>query len=246
MPETLSKTIELGQIDFINCLPVSLEQANFSHRVHHGSPSELNAMLRAGELDLAPISSFEYLSNKAQYQLLEGISISSKVQADSVLLFCEGELEQAKEIYLTNKSATSINLLKIILVKNYGLKLNAIKFISFDQPSPEMKFKLLIGDEALQQSGSCIDLGEEWHKLTGLPMVFGLWVMNINSDLINQASQISQALQASKNYALNEGLPDLIIQAYQQTGLRKEVLKQYFENIIYDFNQEHKASLELF
>lgn len=246
MLTTTKQSLKIGQINFINCLPINLEQASLEYQVTQASPSELNQMLRAGELDLAPISSYEYLSNKELYQLIDGVSISSRTQADSVLMFYQGDIQEAQKIYVTKKSASSVNLLKIILVKNYGLKLEEIEFISFDKPSPEMKFKLLIGDEALLEPGTKIDLGTEWYKLTKLPMVFGLWVMNKNSSLLNKANQISEALQASKQRSLGEGLPDLIIQAYKQTGLNKTVLKQYFKNLSYDFNQEHKASLELF
>lgn len=256
-----TKLLKLGQINFINCLPLNYQSLDlfkgvFELEIYQASPRELNSRLYSGELDLAPISSYEYLLHQDSYELIEGISISSKAQADSVLLFVKGKLEDAKTIYVTNQSASSVNLLKIVLVKKYKLKLEELEFISFDQRDESMEVKLLIGDQALAQFEarssklegeiSVVDLGLEWYELTGLPMVFGLWVMNRSSDLLEYKSQISKALIAKRNESLGDKFPDLIIEAYRQTGLSKVILKQYFENLDYDFTDRHKVSLDLF
>lgn len=248
------KTLKLGQINFINCLPLNgISNDTWEISLTEASPSQLNQMLRAGDLDLAPISSFEYLLNQDKYELIEGLSISSKKQADSVLLFVQGKLEESKTIYVTDKSASSVNLLKIILVKKYNLDLKEIEFIPFNQDREDMNIKLLIGDEALLKSPkgprddvSVIDLGTEWFELTGLPMVFGLWVMNKSSELLADKTTITQTLCNKRDYSLSEDYPDLIIEAYRQTGLNKSTLKQYFENLDYNFTEKHRTSLSLF
>ncbi|MBT6842807.1 MAG: menaquinone biosynthesis protein [Candidatus Melainabacteria bacterium] len=259
---TDKQLVRIGSINFINCLPVNYKSADLfedGFEFVESSPSDLNRMLRAGELDLAPISSYEYLLNKPLYTKVDGISISTKEQAQSVILFVKDGIEgltQASEIFITDKSASSVNLLKIILVKTYGFKPEAgrifnpsgkeVEFVCFDENNDQMPIKLLIGDEALLEKthSTQIDLGTEWYQLTALPMVFGLWVINKQSAL--QQEKISEVLIAKKNKSLTEDYPDMIIEAYRQTGLSKQALQQYFAVLDYEFEQRHQRSLDLF
>ncbi|MDA1020624.1 MAG: menaquinone biosynthesis protein [Cyanobacteria bacterium] len=265
---TDKQLLRLGSINFINCLPVNYKSADLfedSFELIESSPSDLNRMLRVAELDLAPISSYEYLLNKPLYTKVDGISISTKEQAQSVILFIKDGIEtltQAREIFVTAKSASSVNLLKIVLVKNYGFKHQAghifnpagkqVEFICFSENNDQMPIKLLIGDEALldchalgaRNDVNMVDLGTEWYQLTALPMVFGLWVINKNSGL--QQDTISKILIAKKNKSLTVDYPDMIIEAYRQTGLSKQVLQRYFAVLDYDFEQRHQSSLDLF
>lgn len=271
LASTKTKTLRLGQINFINCLPVNFALqkqnnilSNFDLEIFSSVPTELNTKLRKGELDIAPISSFEYLKNKDQYEILDGISISSKKEADSVLLCIKGpvgDLYLARKIYLTHKSASSVNLLRIILVKKYGYHFHEgkffnangeeLEFVNFKENPQDAHIKLLIGDEALLEDKSAfeniLDLGQEWHDLSyGLPMVFGLWTINKDSILFEDRASLSELLVQLKTQGLSELYPDLIIEAFRVTGLPKTVLDRYFNNLDYNFGDKHKLSLSLF
>ncbi len=264
-----TKVLRLGEINFVNCLPINYplsrcENSPFSIQTTNSFPADLNQKLRNAELDLAPISSYEYLKNLDQYELIDGLSISSTKDADSVLVFVQGasgNLFMAREIFVTNKSASSVNLLKIILVKKYryhytdGKFYNSrgelVKFTTFDSNNNDMRIKLLIGDEALIENSKAhayetvIDLGREWYEISyGLPMVFGVWGLNKQSHLDRE--EISRFFVDLKIKGLNDYLPDLIIEAYKQTGLSKAILVRYFNNLNYDLTAQHRASLELF
>lgn len=258
--------VKLGQINFINCLPINLpfaDEENEVFEIIQGHPTQINELLRNGDIDLAPISSYEYLSNPDKYEILEGISISSKTQADSVLVFAnsEDEIKSAKEIFITDKSATSVNLLRIILEKKFSRDLKDIKFSSFTKNSSDHPVKLLIGDEALKEAqqglvqrslgevGSykyVLDLGTAWYELTGLPMVFALWCFNKDSAVLEHYNEIQTLILAARDFGLSEALPDVIVEAYKQTGLPKATLTKYFQNLDYNFTEKHKESLELF
>lgn len=252
--------INIGQINFINCLPVNLPLArlglgkDFDYEVYSSVPSELNQKLASGELDLAPISSFEYLRNKDKYHALKGLGISSKIEADSVLFFCDSGFwsNPNKVIHLTSKSATSVNLLKILLKELYKFDLSQIRFEVFDL-NQKYSAKLLIGDEALQedktQYSEVIDLGAKWFELTGLPMVFGLWTVNKKSELYQNPEileLVNQKFLEFRDMAFKDFYSDMIIEAYKQTGLANSLLAEYFENLEYGFTNEHQNSLELF
>ncbi|MEY3370744.1 MAG: hypothetical protein RLZZ361_1414 [Cyanobacteriota bacterium] len=256
--------IKLGQINFINCLPVNLPLAiyrkesfqEFELSVIEGVPSALNKALRTNEIDIAPISSYEFLCNKNLYEIIPDLSISSFRQADSVNLFLKKNLQinEIQEIFLTNKSASSVNLLKILLKDFWGLNLETIKFRFFDQDPSDCVAKLLIGDEALKQKTSnldfvAIDLGTAWYEYSGLPMVFGLWTFNVNSacfsDLKTKEALI-KLLNSSRDKGLDLYLPNIIVEAYRITGIPKKILADYFKNLNYQFNAAHQAGLALY
>ncbi len=268
-PESATKLLRLGEISFVNCLPINYalnrcELRPFSIQTINSFPADLNQKLRNAELDLAPISSYEYLKNRNQYELIDGLSISSIRDADSVLVFIKGasgNLFMAREIFVTNKSASSVNLLKIILVKKYGYHYRdnnfynsrgeLVEFIPFIDNNNDMEIKLLIGDEALIENSTAheyetvIDLGREWNEISyGLPMVFGVWALNKQSNLDRE--ELSRFFVDLKQKGLNDYFPDLIIEAYKSTGLPKSTLVKYFNNLNYDFTINHQASLELF
>ncbi len=253
--------IRLGQIDFINCLPFNyalaklLKQAGsksaplflrlHSFELTKAAPARLNEMLFRGELDIAPISSIEYLHHREQYHLLDDIAISSRCEADSVLFLSTVELASLSDVYVTDKSATSVALLRVILQEKYGL--SGLNFIVTgdlaDKPN-----KLLIGDEALIASRdgyqAVLDLGKEWNEFTGgLPMVFGVWAYR--KDFTMQAS-LRRMFTQLKVDGLGIYFNEVVAEAARVTGLSVERVKEYFGRLDYGFSEEHERSLALF
>jgi chorismate dehydratase len=246
--------LKFGKINFVNCLPIDYPLSlinGYSGHIVEGNPAEMNLALRNGSIDIAPISSYEYLLNKSLYELIPRISISSKTQADSVMFFFKEEIKAGSRIHLTNKSASSINLLKIILSKKLFLKPDDLEFEYFADNSSDYPAKLLIGDEALKEDRAgyqyCLDLGAAWYELTKLPMVFGLWTANKNLGLNEEElNNIADFFSGLRDKGLNEYFPDIIVKAYEKTGLSKKLLSSYFHNLDYNFTKEHQRSLDLF
>lgn len=253
---TQTKTLKLGAIDFINYLPFALGLNDNSLNIESttGSPASLNQALREGVIDAAAISSYEYLKHQELYYRLPSSGISSKQAADSVLLLIKNKDSLFKQdkpiVHLTNKSASSSNLTKIILAKKYKLDLRNIEFKVFTEASEPNNAKLLIGDEALlaDQSGYelVLDLGNEWFELTKLPMVFAVWAVNKDSRWASDLALLDKLVSAAWQLSLDQKLPDLIVAAYKQTGLNKKNLLEYFSKLDYQFSDIHLDSLKLF
>ena len=70
--------------------------------------------LASGELDVALVSSFEFLRNPI-YAIADGISISSDGPVYSVFVAHRGSISEIEEIELDPASETSINLLRCLL-----------------------------------------------------------------------------------------------------------------------------------
>ncbi len=232
---TLQREFECSYIDFIE-----------------GVPSELNLMLRRGEIDLSPSSSIEYLCYKERYSFVHGHSVSSTGKVGSVLLFSSMPIEHlhGRDIYVTTQSAVSVELLRVLLTEFYMVRANIIKH---RHPQTGQAF-LLIGDDALRQAKNCpkgllvYDLGDLWYHHTGLPFVFALWIVrkdNIVGDKRQNLELFIKALDKAKEKALIS-LSKLVefspLRAFMDEG---EVL-EYWSKLDYELTEPHLQGLRLF
>lgn len=182
----------LGHINFINCLPLSygLTHGDFGRgiTVQAGTPAVLNQAIVSGELDVSPVSSIIYAQHRDKLVPLPDVSISANGALESILLVSKRPIEtlKNKRIALTAKSATSHQLLKIIMHRAYQASPDYfISSLSLDAGVlDEAEAVLFIGDDALyayhnrSRDYYYYDMGDEWKKLTGLSMVYALWVVN--------------------------------------------------------------------
>ncbi len=188
--------LRIGKIPYLNLFPVfRVLQRDCDCSAYdfiEGVPSQVNRMLRSGEIDVSPSSSIEYLRNPSLYEIVEGHSISSKGPIGSILLFSRRDIADlgGVNITVTAQSETSIGLLAVVLTQFFGIE-PPLEISQRPERSDADAF-LLIGDDALRQrrmiadtgetgERSCrglkvYDLGEIWFERTGLPFVFALWI----------------------------------------------------------------------
>jgi chorismate dehydratase len=256
---TSADMLRLGYIPYLNAVPFYhfLKQNGFAGQLISGVPAELNRLLQLGELHVSPSSSFEYARHWRDYLLLPKHAISSSGKVKSVLLFSPGELEDlnGEEIAITGESATSINLLRVILREFVALKQVVDKVpsepvearISVGQPA------LLIGDRALQMAEKlpvgmrCYDLGEIWYQQTGLPFVFALWMVRRDaSDVFSfQLAQLSTQLHSSLQQVFAS--PEMVAADFAgRSELSTQQIAAYWQGIDYDLTEAHLAGMRLF
>jgi chorismate dehydratase len=252
-------TLTIGHITYANCAPFFhyLPAAGFSGQVVPGVPSRLNRMLAGGELDASPSSSFEYARNWQEYLLLPGHSISASGPVKSVLLFSPRPLEHMRgtEIALTGESATSVNLLRILLLEflGHGEVVCRVPERPVEEVLSEGTPSLLIGDRALKTSlekaqGRFIyDLGELWHRFTGLPFVFALWILRRQSAIEKRGEVIAllDQLTESRKRAF-ASLEKLAAESPERQWMGEEGLADYWRCMSYELTGEHIEGLKLF
>jgi len=151
--------LELGEIEYANCTPlfyVLRDQFPCSgYRFTTGVPAALNKMLLAGGIDVCPSSSIEYAYHPERYRILPQLSISSNGAVASVLLFSRQPVESldGSKVLLSSESATSVNLLKILLAQRYGCSCTYEVAPAGASAADDDSFPLLlIGDSALRAS----------------------------------------------------------------------------------------------
>ncbi|MDD2509776.1 MAG: menaquinone biosynthesis protein [Syntrophomonas sp.] len=247
----------VGHIQFINCFPLfyGLIEKKFLLEIDliKGNPSDLNRMLQENLLDLAPIPSIAYARNYQDYVLMPDISISCDGEVKSIYFFSKVPINELhhKKVALTNTSATSQALLRVILARYYNIQ------PEYFSSAPELgamlleaDAALLIGDDALraryknQDRLYIYDLGEEWKKFTGLPMVFALWAIRKDFAGKNreQLKIIKQTFTESIKFSL-ENVRDVAEKASQWEDFGADYLVDYFRCLRFDFDFSKQEGL---
>lgn len=262
-------TYKIGIIDYLNTQPFQYDLEDrlrpFNVQFIRGVPTTLNRMLLQGAIDLAPISAVFAAQHADHYINLPGHSISSFGAVKTVLLFSWRtdirELD-GETIALTNHSATSIALLKLLCRERYGIQPN---FVSMSQDLAAMMRQtaaaLVIGDtalvegflhrELLKNDGSgygrptIFDLGDEWLKLTGLPFTFALWAARRDTMDDMLALGVPQALCESKTAGLTH-INDIATSYAPTLAVPIGVCRRYLHDLRFDLTAEDQAGLNRF
>ncbi len=179
-------------VNFINTAPVYIpwqeQGAHPAWEIVEGPPTELNAMLKAGELDAGLVSSYAYGLDHEDYFLLPDLGISATGAVGSVLLFSRVPVQDlhARVVGLTPQSATSVNLLRIILERFVGVRPRYRTGCFMELEQGDAAAYLSIGDEALRRRAANkefmqYDLAKIWLEHTGLPFVFAVCAVRAQS-----------------------------------------------------------------
>jgi chorismate dehydratase len=247
--------IRIGKIAFTNILPLYhyFYFSDLSVELIPRVPSLLNKSMAEGSIDLSPISSFAYAANYPKYVMMPDLSVSSKGPVGSIFLFSKKDTFTAVKngkIALADTSATSINLLKILLEYFAGGSPSYItQKPNLDQMMANADAALLIGDDALRANWSntkyhVFDLGLEWYKETGLPMAFAVWAVNrhVAEERQETLSLIYQRFLQAKYLGKQKPIP-VIQEAMGLLGGKVADWEKYYAGLIYDFGPEEQRGL---
>lgn len=255
--------LRLGQVDYINCLPVyyALEEGPLPPDLEliKGPPTTLNRLFLEGNLDVTPISSIEYARHPQECIILPDLSITADGQVSSILFFSYLPLTEleGRKICVTDASATSVVLLKILFDHYYHVD------VEFTRTPADLKTMLelgdgalLIGDQAMQakylvdKQGwnlQVTDLGEVWKLFTGLKMVYAIWVVRRDLAVANPESvdRICSLLQSSRELARIQN-NNLLTRARVKSGLPFPLLEKYLTTIQHELGEEEQQALMTF
>jgi chorismate dehydratase len=224
--------IRLGRISYVNMAPLFFALDADVTEVA-GVPTELNARLLAGEIDLAPISSIEYGRNAERLRILPRLCVSSEGAVDSIQLVSRVPLDRIERVAVTPESATSAVLVRVLLPAAEQVPLGE-----------EADARLLIGDAALQSMFQDptphYDLGRLWLERTGLPMVYAVFACPDPAP--DGVAELEQALLSAHRRARAE--PERLARAASERyGYPPGFLARYFEKLRYRFGPRERAGL---
>ena len=224
--------IRLGRISYVNMAPLFFGLDAEVEEVS-GVPTELNARLLAGEIDLAPISSIEYGRHAERLRLLPRLCVSSEGAVDSIQLVSREPLERVRRVAVTPESATSAVLVRVLLPDAEHVPLGE-----------DADARLLIGDAALesmfQDPTPHYDLGRLWLERTGLPMVYAVFACPDPAP--EGVIELEDSLLAAHRSA--RANPErLAHEASERYGYPPGFLARYFEKLRYSFGPRERAGL---
>jgi len=152
-------------------------------------PSVFGRFAEAGTIAAGPMSLEDFKRNESEFEMLDyGVAVTGKVM--SVLLYSHHEWAglSGKRIGITAETSTSVELLRLLLEKKYGVKnftFERLKLTTSQIDYSKFDAVLLIGDEALRRVAlgglgtflNVYDLAEEWYAWKKLPFVFAVWAV---------------------------------------------------------------------
>ena len=250
--------IRLGNIDYTNCYPIHADLLEGERptwlKVVDGPPAKLNALLAAGELDVAPCSSIEAARHAARYIVLAGLCIGSDGPVESITLVSRVPLHvlHGARVALPTASATSRCLVRILLETRLGVR---PRWEDFDQGTDDplvdapVDAALFIGDVALSRERlpgeTVFDLGAEWKAWTGLPFVFALW--QARAELVDspELAELYRALIEARDRT-PAGAADLADRAAKRFGVDSDRLGAYWTSVKYRLDESMLEGLRLF
>ncbi|GIP32391.1 menaquinone biosynthetic enzyme MqnA/MqnD family protein [Paenibacillus sp. J2TS4] len=251
--------VRIGRINYTNVWPIFyyFPMDRFQEEVELllQVPTSLNKALAEGKIDMGPISSFAYGQYYKDCVLFPDLSVSAFGKVRSILLFHRKPLEQIVNgtIALPTTSASSVNLLKIIIAKFYGGQ----PTYSYASPSlndmmKETDAALLIGDDAIRADWNnpgyhVTDLGQLWKHWTGRSMTFAVWA--VREQAMRNKPDVVRRIYEAFCWSKEQGLAnsaDMVRDAQSAIGGTEQYWQQYFERLTYDFGPAQWDGLRLY
>jgi chorismate dehydratase len=251
--------IRCGRISYTNDLPVyaafDAGAVEFPGTLVSGVPTELNAMLLAGALDVSPISSFFYAQHADALVLLPWICIGSRREVRSI--YCISKTPPAAlsgvAIYATTESATGRNLFSTICAERFGF---SPTYVDSNDPFEASRTAgapcLLIGDKAIDaafqaERHDVYDVGDLWHTMTGREMVYAVWAVSreVVSERRDEVDAVWRALLSAEQWGTVHR--DRVIAAAEAIRPRHEdFYLDYYLTLNFNFDEHAQLGLERF
>jgi chorismate dehydratase len=259
MIEYNQNNISIGRIQYINVDPVYYGFKQYTSHLNINfisrPPSILNQLMADGNLDISSVSSSAYARNWKDWLILPDLSISCYGKVMSVLAVSRYPFENldGRPFMLTDESATAVDLLKLIFTqKKISPNFQKGKIISPADLSADVDGGLIIGDSALKHNWRLHfehvwDLCEIWNQITGLPFVFGIWVVrrSFEEKFPGVALEILEALYRSREDGLANIL-DIVESAARKLDIPIEICREYYHCMTYSLGGLEYRALATF
>tara|TARA_Y100001954_G_scaffold229233_1_gene274903 strand:- start:484 stop:1299 length:816 start_codon:yes stop_codon:yes gene_type:complete len=235
----------VGCVSYLNAKPLiaGLTTAHPSVHVRYDVPSHLLADLLADEVDVALCPIADYYNSPTPLKIIPAGGICSEDHTLTVCLFSRTPIEDLKQIHADTDSHTSVNLLRVIMAKQYLQTVEIIPYNTRKKDAPGPNAMLLIGDKVVTESPKAVeypfqlDLGQAWNRMTGLPFMFATWLAKEDAELGDLPRWLADNLQHNMDrcdalvteFASRHGWPDSLAHEYLTKNLHYEVGKKELE-----------------
>ncbi len=243
-----ANNIRIGAVRYLNSKPLieDLERFAPNARLILDLPSRLADDLSSGHLDVALIPSVEAFMDP-EYEIISDACVAARGPVLSVKMFSRVHPGQIRTLALDEGSRTSAALLRILLSERYGVTplLNNLP-LGADPHHCQDDAVLVIGDRAMPAAQNDYhtvwDLGEQWHRWTGLPFVFAMWVTRTGTELHG----IKQSLVQARDHGI-QSLPQIARREAPTLGISEQQALDYLQNNLhFQIGSAERTALKLF
>jgi len=212
-------------------------------------PSECARQLAAGETDIGIVPVAALLDG--EYEIFRGTGIACHGAVRTILLISKVPFGEIRSVAMDAGSRSSVMLTRIILQQAYGVEPEW-----HTQPADMVAMLstadacLIIGDPALRldpealrnQGFQVADLGEEWLKLTGLPMVFAVWAGRKDTHTADRERAFIDSYEFGKQHI------EAIVQAeYEARGVAAALVREYLTRyIVFELGDKEYEGMDLY
>jgi predicted solute-binding protein len=212
-------------------------------------PSACAAEVRDGESDIGIVPTATLLEQNLK--IFRGTGIACHGPVRTILLISKKTFREIGFLAVDSGSRTSVMLARVLLAQVWRAQPALIAMPPGLDPMLEVAdAALIIGDPALlldpdalrSQGLHVADLGHEWTRFSGLPMVFAVWAGH--RAVYTPANEA--AFIGSCQYGL-EHLDDIVAAEHARRGITPELARHYLtENLVLELGETEYRGMTAF
>jgi chorismate dehydratase len=230
--------MRIALVEYLNTYPFSLgmQKTGFDklHTIQPVIPSQCAVLYKEGAVDisLCPVGA---LKEMPAYDVVGKYCIGANGPVKTVVLLSKVPLNQIKSVRLDNHSRTSNLLLQVLAARHWQTSWSYYDV----ENNGSAESCLMIGDKVFENAKAYpfqYDLAEAWKALTGLPMVFAVWIANpdVPADVIagiDQSFEVGMEAIKAGETNLEKWQIDYLIKSisYTMDFAKREALKVFLQ-----------------
>ena len=247
----MSSEFTVAAVSFLNARPLidGLDDEAGVHLVTD-VPSRLLETLIEDRASVALCPVIDFQLSPEELSIVPAGAIGSNGPTFTVRVFSQAPMDEVTHVHTDSDSHTSVALLRVVFNEVYGRVPEIRKLESTDVNGSEgpPETVLLIGDKVVRDEPEArlfpyqLDLGEAWHRMTGLPFVFACWMSRTDHDL----GSLPELL--SRRRDLNRRRTAEIVAAHAEaSGWPEKLAAEYLDTTLrYDLGPRELEAIELF
>lgn len=164
----------------------------------------------------------------------------------SILLLSKVPIPEIRTLALDSSSRSSVMLARIVLEQGYKVEPETrVMAPDLSAMLGKSDAALIIGDPALRINPDgtglhVLDLGEEWYKLTALPMVFAIWAGH------QSQPELAKLLDSSYDYG-KRNIAEIVFTECAERNLWPGLAYEYLNTLIqYELTDDFKRGMKLY
>ena len=176
--------MRVALVEYLNTYPFSsgMQMTGFEaeHLIHRVIPAQCATLFKEGNVDLSlcPVGA---LGELPAYDIVGKYCIGADGPVKTVMLLSKVPLPDITAVRLDDHSRTSNLLLQILAQRHWKKTWSYYQ----DNSNGAATACIMIGDKVFDKAASYpyqYDLAQAWKELTGLPMVFAVWIATPGMD----------------------------------------------------------------